>query len=256
MTGKNGGSVKKHSLSNKIADDIRLAIINKTLKFNDRLPSEDQLAKQYQVSRPTVREALQQLAAQNLIRTRRGPRGGSFINKPSLDELSDAFTASTRLLINLESIGLDEIQQLRRELDQIVCKLATNHRKADNIDSIRQILIRQAEPSLSADLFSQSDMQFHRAIVDATGNRVLSFIMTSIYASQQQVFETMAENTADREIFLDYNRSLLEAIINQDAGFGVNIVCKKIDLCYSLYEKHLINSANTQKSADTAPEIS
>ena len=64
------------SLSAKIADAIRTAIVDGRLLVGDRLPSEAELADQHGVSRATVREALKRLAAQSLIRTERGASVG------------------------------------------------------------------------------------------------------------------------------------------------------------------------------------
>ncbi|RMD91894.1 MAG: GntR family transcriptional regulator, partial [Alphaproteobacteria bacterium] len=59
-------------LSAQIARAIRAAIMDGSLKVDERLPSEQELAESFGVSRPTVREALKRLAAQSLIRTQRG----------------------------------------------------------------------------------------------------------------------------------------------------------------------------------------
>jgi GntR family transcriptional repressor for pyruvate dehydrogenase complex len=56
-------------LSAQIASAIRDAIVDGDLIVNQRLPSEAELSEQFEVSRPTVREALKRLAAQSLIRT-------------------------------------------------------------------------------------------------------------------------------------------------------------------------------------------
>ena len=58
------------SLASQIADRIRQSIVEGRLGADDRLPGEEQLAKQFGVSRPTIREALKRLAAQHLIRSR------------------------------------------------------------------------------------------------------------------------------------------------------------------------------------------
>ena len=56
------------SVSKQIAEQIRESIVDGRLQADDRLPTEAELARQFGVSRPTVREALKRLAAQNLIR--------------------------------------------------------------------------------------------------------------------------------------------------------------------------------------------
>ena len=71
------------SLAKQIAENIRSSILDGSLKVDDQLPTEEVLAEKFNVSRPTIREALKRLAAQNLIRSRRGPTGGTFVNRPS-----------------------------------------------------------------------------------------------------------------------------------------------------------------------------
>ena len=60
------------SAGHQIAESIRALILGGKLVVDQRLPGEQELAARFGVSRPTVREALKRLAAQNLIRTRRG----------------------------------------------------------------------------------------------------------------------------------------------------------------------------------------
>ncbi len=89
------------SLAKQIAEKIRESIADGTLKADDQLPTEDKLAQQFGVSRPTIREALKRLAAQSLIRSRRGPAGGTFINRPTREEVSSNLTTATALLVSL-----------------------------------------------------------------------------------------------------------------------------------------------------------
>ncbi|MDP5346849.1 MAG: GntR family transcriptional regulator, partial [Paracoccaceae bacterium] len=73
-------------LSAQIAAAIRDEIVSGKLIVDARLPSEAELADHFNVSRPTVREALKRLAAQSLIRTQRGATGGAFVNRLSFEE--------------------------------------------------------------------------------------------------------------------------------------------------------------------------
>ena len=79
-------AIVKASISKQIAEQLRAAIVDGRFKIGERLPTEDELAQRYGVSRPSVREALKRLAAQNLVRARRGPTGGNFVIKPSFNE--------------------------------------------------------------------------------------------------------------------------------------------------------------------------
>ena len=71
---------------------------------------EAKLPLQLGVSRPTVRQALMRRAARHLIRSRRGPTGGNFVNGPPPEELSGSFGTAAALLIATGGAGLEDIE--------------------------------------------------------------------------------------------------------------------------------------------------
>ena len=83
-------------LSAQIASAIRDEIIEGRLIVDARLPSEAELADHFDVSRPTVREALKRLAAQSLIRTQRGASGGAFVVVDERCKLRDSLRGAVR----------------------------------------------------------------------------------------------------------------------------------------------------------------
>ena len=95
-----------HGLAIQIAAKIRAAILEGHLRVDERLPTEAELGARFGVSRPTIREALKRLAAQNLIRSRRGPSGGNFVNQPSNQEARLAVANAASLLVSLGEFSL------------------------------------------------------------------------------------------------------------------------------------------------------
>lgn len=75
-----------------VAEALRGRILRRELVPGDRLPSESQLMSQYGVSRPTLREALRLLEAQELLEVRRGSRGGGVVRVPSREPAIEAIT--------------------------------------------------------------------------------------------------------------------------------------------------------------------
>ena len=71
--GINYQGIVTQGLAKQISEKIRDAILEGRLQVHERLPTEEELAARFNVSRPTIREALKRLAAQNLVRSRRGP---------------------------------------------------------------------------------------------------------------------------------------------------------------------------------------
>ncbi|WP_019147534.1 GntR family transcriptional regulator [Timonella senegalensis] len=69
----------KETLVSRVTQDLRGAITEGTYKPGDRLPTETDLARLFGVSRPTLRNALRQLEAKNLVRTQHGV--GTFVTE-------------------------------------------------------------------------------------------------------------------------------------------------------------------------------
>lgn len=115
----NYSSISTEGVASQIANNLREAIVEGRLKVDERLPTEEELAERFGVSRPTIREALKRLAAQNLIHTRRGPAGGSFVKKPSQDEIREQLSSIASVLVSVGEFQLPEIVEARHELEQI-----------------------------------------------------------------------------------------------------------------------------------------
>ena len=99
-------TIVKASISKQIAEQLRAAIVAGQFKIGQRLPTEDELAQRFGVSRPSVREALKRLAAQNLVRAKRGPTGGNFVVQPSYAELAESLSGAATLLVGIGPLAL------------------------------------------------------------------------------------------------------------------------------------------------------
>lgn len=205
------------SLAKQISEQLREAILSGALKADDRLPTEDELAARYQVSRPTIREALKRLAAQNLIRSRRGPTGGTFVNRPSLDEASNTLTASATLLAGMDEFSLSEIADARHELEKICVRLAAQNPDKSVLALLRQELAQQESESLTDEDFCTSDVRFHRGIVDACENAMLQFLMYAVIEAMQPVTNMVVYRFRDRLDVVATHHRLYQAIEASDA---------------------------------------
>lgn len=209
--------VVQRSLSGQIADKIRQAIIDGSLKADDRLPTEAELAQRYEVSRPTIREALKRLAAQNLVRSRRGPAGGTFINRPSTADLSDALSSATTLLVGMNAFSLEDILKTRALLEENCLRLAAQNITPVQLEALQQELAIQQDEALSPEEFCASDVRFHRIIAEASGNQLLSFIMASVVEALQPVSNMVTFRFRERSVIIDQHQHIVDALTNKDA---------------------------------------
>ncbi len=217
------------SLPKQIAKQIRQAIVDGQLRADERLPGEEELAKRYGVSRPTIREALKRLAAQNLIRSRRGPAGGNFVNRPSQEELRDALTTVATLGVGLGEFDLADIAQARRELEKICCRLAAQNRDRAQFAIMTAELENQATGELSDEAFCASDVRFHRALVDASNNRILQLVMVTVIEALQPVMNMVVFRFRERTVIVDQHRRLLSALQNGNVDAACEVLTEQMD---------------------------
>lgn len=221
--------VNRSSLSSQIADQLQEAILDGTLKADDRLPTEEELSKRYQVSRPTIREALKRLAAKNLVRSKRGPTGGTFVTKPSVTQLSDSLTSAATMLVSLKEVDLDEINAARLELETTCCRLAAEERTDAQLTAMAEELERQRDDQITAEDFCASDVRFHRIIADASGNRMLSFVMYAVIEALQPVSNMISYRFRERAVIVDQHNRLLEALRERDANTACAVLREQIE---------------------------
>jgi GntR family transcriptional regulator, transcriptional repressor for pyruvate dehydrogenase complex len=205
-------------LASQIADQIRAAILAGRLKVDERLPTEEELAARWGVSRPTIREALKRLAAQNLIRSRRGPAGGTFVTQPSRDESRLAVATTAALLVSLGEFGLHDIAEARLELETTCCRLAASRRTPAQLAALEAEVARQRTPELSDEDFCASDVRFHRTLVAAAGNPVLDFAAAGIIESLQPALNMVVFRYRDRGTVAAQHERLCRALRKRDAA--------------------------------------
>ncbi len=204
-------------LSAQIAQAIRNAIVSGELIVDERLPSESELADQFQVSRPTIREALKRLAAQSLIRTQRGATGGAFVNRISFeDAYSQQITTST-LLLSMNAVSFDTACEARYALERACAPLSAQRRTADQLATMRAEIFRQAEPGLTDEAFCASDVAFHRALVDGADNPVLSYQLAGAVEAMQPLMNMITFTARSREEIIALHTKIADALEACDA---------------------------------------
>lgn len=205
-------------LSVQIATAIRDAIISGQLIVDERLPSEAELSEKFNVSRATVREALKRLAAQSLIRTQRGAFGGAFVNRLSFDEAHGQQITTSTLLISMNEVSFETACEARYTLERACAPLAAQRRNPDHLATMRAEIVRQGQPGLSDESFCASDVAFHRALVDACHNPVLSYQLAGAVEGMQPLMNMITFTARSREKIIEYHTTIADAVEAKDAA--------------------------------------
>lgn len=203
-------------LSVQIADAIRDAIISGDLIVDERLPSEAELSDQFNVSRPTVREALKRLGAQSLIRTQRGATGGAFVNRLSYRDAYDQQVTTATLLLSMNSVSFETACEARYALERACAPLSALRLSADHLATMRAEIFRQQQPGLTDEAFCASDVAFHRALVDGADNPVLSYQLAGAVEAMQPLMNMITFTARSREEIVALHTRIADAIEARD----------------------------------------
>ena len=203
-------------LSAQIAGAIRDAIISGDLLVDQRLPSEAELAEHFDVSRPTVREALKRLAAQSLIRTQRGATGGAFVNRISFEEAYSQQITTSTLLLSMNTVSFETACEARYALERACAPLSAKRRTADHLATMRAEIHRQSQPGLTDEAFCASDVAFHRALVDGAGNPVMSYQLAGAVEAMQPLMNMITFTARDRARIVQMHGDIADAVERRD----------------------------------------
>ncbi len=228
---------QKGDLSIQIAQKLRDAIVEGTLIVDERLPSEKELCERFSVSRPTVREALKRLAAQNLIRTQRGASGGAFVNRISYNDAYPRQITSYTLLLSMNDITFKTACEARFAIEQACIPLAAKRRDPDHLAQMRSEISNQGNQDLSDEDFCASDVNFHKAMVHAAGNPVLRFQIASAIEAMQPLMNMITFTQRDRAIIIDLHTAIANAIETNNANAASSALTELADYTMSLGEQ-------------------
>ena len=192
---------------------METSLLDGTWPAGSRLPAERVLAEQYGVSRNTVREAIQRLAARGLLQSRRG--SGVF----ATDQLRAGIASPWGQLVADHPALRDDILEFRRVLEGATAHFAALRANAADIKRIRS-LMRELERARACDDKkgeATADAQLHDAIALASHNTMFLHLHTSVLGLLREHITSNGTDlrSEDREAsdqLLIQHRTLCDAI--------------------------------------------
>lgn len=160
-----------------VVETLLARIQSESYGADERLPSERTLAGELGVARNTVREALDHLEAQGVIRRRAG--SGTFVRGED-----DTATASD---VAADTSPLD-LQVMRGIVEPEMLRLAIVNMSPRRIEALGQTLSQIEEVQADPDLFARLEDEFHRQLAEGTGNPLLVACYGLILDARRQSF--------------------------------------------------------------------
>src|SRR3954467_12928307 len=163
---------ERRSISDQVADAIRVYLQQGGLRPGDRLGREEDLARQFGVSRATLREALRLLSRAQLARPSTGPGGGMCAAAPAEEGIGLTVSASVASMLEAQSITMDELLETRMLFEVPLVGLAAQRATDEDVAALQALLAEAESRPADAALVGSVDQRLHRRISLIAGNRL------------------------------------------------------------------------------------
>ncbi|KEI89902.1 GntR family transcriptional regulator [Clostridium botulinum B2 433] len=208
--------INRSTLVGQVTAQIENMIESGLWKVGEKIPAEPELMNKFDVSRNTLREAIQSLVHVGMLETRQGI--GTIVKSNS--------NLGMALEKKIQKSDLLETLEVRLALEREAAQLAAERRDVGDLEQIETCLKKCKIAAENNDplQFIKMDIDFHKAIVQATHNKMFIELYEHITDSLQNSVDKVMEikNTTSFESEIHY--SLLEAIKTGDTQLAVESV--------------------------------
>ncbi|MCM2972751.1 MULTISPECIES: GntR family transcriptional regulator [Larsenimonas] len=209
--------LRQPRLADVITERLEAMMLEGSLLPGQKLPPERELAEQFGVSRPSVREAIQKLSARGLLTSRQG--GGNFVSERLNGGFDDPML---EMLARHEEFHLDllEFRSAMEGIAAYYAALRSTQADRDRLQACFDALTDSYNHPSSerhAQSEAQADAAFHFAIAEAAHNvLVLHNVRGIFHLLEKSITANLAflfEKPGTRDVLIQQHRTLLEAIL-------------------------------------------
>lgn len=196
------------------------------LKEGEKLPNQNEFAKQLGVSRLSLREALNTLSLQGVISQQ--PGVGTIV----LSGTPDMWAENPAAPMLSDSKATIELLETRKHLEVIIAKCAIDHIVDSDIDLIEEDInrMRKAVSTRDTQKYLKADMAFHYHIASSSHNRyIISMFLTIRNLMEEFMFETFKVFPELIVSSFTYHIKIFESIKSKDAKRTTKYLLKHLE---------------------------
>ncbi|SNR31403.1 transcriptional regulator, GntR family [Lutibacter agarilyticus] len=235
---------KNKPISEQVEDELIEAIRNREYLPGDKIPTENELCRIFNVSRTTIREAVKRMSARGIVEVKRG--SGVFVSHMNYETTTEVlnmhfeFTTDNDVILQtiearliVEPTIAAQVAKLRTEKHIELLELNFSELKKCKLDDKKR----------EADL----DNDFHKTLLSMVNNKVLDLLLGPIYnLMPKYIVGVFAKPNGgdlleEKNIMLSYHNRILEAIKNEDSQEAFDAMKSHITETKANYLKFKIN---------------
>ncbi len=221
--------IKQEKVSQKVANQIKSLIAEGKLRPGDMLPPERELVGLFNVSRPSLREALNSLVGMGFLEMTQGNRtvvkslASGIIREPIDHLLKDDITTAFELIEVRKAIETwNAYFAAKRATPDDIARLE------ENIESMGKVIKGEGSTLEKEDGLEKEDADFHLAISEATHNKIQTHIMYTIYDILKKFIRKYYENINYNDIY-NQHANVVKAIKKRDSDLARVSILEHLD---------------------------
>jgi len=187
--------VRTQRAADRVAAEIRAAIVRGELTESDSLPAEAQLMARFAVSRPTLREAIRILESENLLKVSRGPRGGAKVMALN----TDLVARSVGQTLQSRRATLRDIMEARLTIEPPAGRMAAERRAKDAALALRKQIIVEYRALGDVPRLARAVADFHTLVLEVSGNQTLTLMGQALQQIMEKHMSLIDADILDRE---------------------------------------------------------
>ena len=229
-------SVSTNRVSEEIAGQIKRAILSGKLKPGDKLPTERELVEQFHTSRVSVREAVRSLEHLGLVKIKRGAGGGTYVTGADHHPVAESFWVK----MQLSKGTLNHLTEARLMLEPGLCRLAAQHATAQDLERLKAVVEQQEAMVRAGKETSSYDLKFHRTLIDAAHNPILSLTTFSVIDLLVNAVQQARIGAGLTVHVVNFHRAIYNALFDRNGERAARLMAEHVADIQQRLQPHLI----------------
>ena len=229
--------VRRRKLYEQVTNGLLDYIQSEKLKPGDQLPSERQLMTWFEVGRPTVREALQNLERLGFVTISHGERAR--ISDLDFRSVFEQMGVTTQYLLGSSEKMMGEMKEARLLFEIQMVRRAAEIAADDDITNLRDIVAKQAtaRADRNAVKFMQWDMRFHTGIASVGSNSIYPAISLAILSWLQKFYIDQLRVSGSEALTIEEHEAVVAAIEQHDPDAAEAALAAHLNRSNALYQR-------------------
>jgi DNA-binding FadR family transcriptional regulator len=219
------GPMAARNLHGHVVQVLGQRIVSGVIKQGEILPPEATMAEEMDVSRTSLREAMKVLSAKGLVEAR--PKVGTRVRDARYWSQLDADVLAWRCASMPTSDFVQKLSEMREIVEPAAAASAARHLNVIQLKRM-QVAFEGMEAAHDPEAWTSADIDFHEAILAATGNELLISLFSVIETALSSYFTMSAHTATNFKYSLPQHRMVLQAIKDKDPEAAQKAMLKVI----------------------------